>query len=655
MRALASLLLLAGATSAQALVIDADLHHLGDDRKPEWSEASAEPEGLKLERDFAAHDTGAEQVLALRSAHVDGTWTVLVNGTAVGELPRGEASVLTHLPLAAGVVHEGPNSLGLVPADASDDIVVGDLRLHPVPLRQLLDLRKVRVAVRDDRGRPMPARLAIVDEAGAPAAIWYGTSELTAVREGLVCSGDGLVDFELEPGKWSVHAARGMEWSHASTTVDLSVPDAVGLVGFTLRREVDTSGWIAADTHVHTLSFSGHGDATLDERLVTLAADGVELAVATDHNHHTDYRPEQERLKLSGWYTPVTGNEVTTENGHFNAFPMDPAGKPPEWKLSDWVALVDGIRAAGARVVILNHPRWPDAERGPFGVFGLDPLTGARRGDVPFRFDAVELVNSTNEKEDPAQLLADWFALLDRGEHVVAAGSSDSHTVRDPVGQGRTYVRSASDDPAHLDVPALCDAIREGRSCVSLGILAQLVVEGRYGPGDVAPVGGELRAELRVQAPSWVRPREARIYADGMLLATVPVPDPEGGPTDVRLPLSLHLPGDHDAWLVATVLGDGLDQPWWHSLNGCTFAATNPVRLDVDGDGRCASPRETAASWLPALREGGPSAVRRADAAVLVHLLDQLGARAEDPLVVALLAAAEPEARSRAQAFLARR
>jgi len=326
----------------------------------------------------------------------------------------------------------------------------------------------------------------------------------------------------------------------------------------------------------------------------------------------------------------------------------------PEWKLTDWVKLVDGMREAGARVVILNHPRWPDADHGPFGVFGLDAFTGARLGDVPFHFDAMELVNSTSEHENPEKLLTDWFALLNRGEHVMAAGSSDSHTVGDPVGQGRTYLRSASDDPARLDVPALCDAIREGRSCVSQGILAQIHVNGRYGPGDMAPVaGGAVTVELRVQAPAWVRPREARLYVDGTQLASEPLPDPEGRPTDANLKFSVNLPGDHDAWLVAAVVGDGIEEPWWHTLNGCTFAATNPVRLDVDGDGSYTSPRETATRWLAGLRAGG--APQRADAAVLVHLLDQLGSNAEDPVVQVLLAAADPAARSRAQAFLARR
>ncbi len=657
MRLLASLLVLSGAVAAQEppLVLDATLHHLGNDRTPDWTDAPVEPEGRSLVLRFAGRDTGREQVLAVRHRHVDGRWTLLVNGTPVAELPRGGAAKESLLPVPDGVIREGENELAVVPDGGSDDIVVGDLRLHAVPLRELLHLRPVRVTVNDGEGRPLPARLTLTDAAGARAPVYLAARDHTAVRDGLLYTADGVAACELPPGRWQVHATRGPEWSLAAAELDLR-DDGPTEVALALRREVDTSGWIAADTHVHTFTHSGHGDATVDERLVTLAGEGVELAVATDHNHQTDYRPGQARLQLSGWYTPVTGNEVTTDNGHFNAFPLDPAGPVPDHRLTDWVALVDGMRAAGARVVILNHPRWPKKESGPFGVFGLDAFTGARVGDVPFRFDAMELVNATNEDEDPELLLADWFGLLNRGEAIVAAGSSDSHTVGDPVGQGRTYVRSASDDPARLDVPALCDALAAGRSSVSLGLFAELTVAGRFGPGDVAPApGADLPLVLRVAAPGWIRPREARVLLDGVEVVRAELPDPEGRPTDVRLPLSVPLDARHDAWLVCVVLGDGVEDAWWCTLNPWTIAVTNPVWLDVDGDGRWESPRETAGRWLMELRGVAEDSVPRADAAVLVHLLDRLGPEARGPLAQALLAAASPEARDRALDFLATR
>lgn len=647
-------LALASSAAAQAapLLLDPGVRHLGDTRTPDWTEAPAEPEGVRLELAFASPAAG-EAVLALRHAHLDGRWEVRLNGQPAGELPPGDAWRETLLPLAAGLLRAGDNLLEIVPERGGDDILVGPLRLHLRPLRELLDLRPLRVSVRDPSGRPLPARLTLLDASGARAVPWFAARDGTAVRDGLVYTGDGEAACELPAGRYVVHATRGAEWSLASAEADLSGPPGAPLaLRLELRREVDTRGWIAADTHVHTLAFSGHGDASVAERVVTLAGEGVELAVATDHNHQTDYRPEQARLQLSGWYTAVTGNEVTTDVGHFNAFPLPPGGPRPDHTLRDWVALVDGMRAAGARVVILNHPRWPDAARGPFGALGLDPLTGARLHDTPFRFDALELANATNDQDDPEQQLRDWFALLNRGERIVAAGSSDSHTVGDPVGQGRTYIASATDDPAALDVDALCDALRAGRASVGLGIFAEVRVAGGGAGQLVVPPGRRVPVELRVAAPSWVRPREARAWVNGRLAATTAVPDPEGGPTDVRLALELDLEGEHDAWVACAVFGDGVRGPWWPTLNPWTFAATNPVWLDVDGDGRHAAPRESAAALVESLRRDGPAAARPADAAVLVHALDLLGDDPGGVLCGALLAAASPGARAQAEAFL---
>jgi hypothetical protein len=228
-----------------------------------------------------------------------------------------------------------------------------------------------------------------------------------------------------------------------------------------IRREVDTTGYVACDTHIHTLTFSGHGDASVEERLVTLAGEGVELAISTDHNHNTDYLPYRDELGLKRSFTTVVGNEVTTPIGHFNAFPLDPAAAVP---------LVADMRAKGARVVILNHPRWPSHEEGPFGVIGLNHFTGSGSG-APFSeypFDAMELINSTTEENAPMLLFEDWFSLLNRGERVFAVGSSD--------------------DPAWIDVDHACHGIGSFVAAPDGAVTLRARV-----PGCLVSVGGHGR------------------------------------------------------------------------------------------------------------------------------------------------------------------
>jgi len=585
------------AAGIQPIPIYAGLHHLGDTKVPGWEDVPAEPEGLVLDVVFRARRNQGEHVLALVQQDVDDAWRVRINDKEVAVLRREKSRRLRHYVLPAGTLQNGENRLVIRCRRKTDDIVIGRIVLHPRPLRAVLRLQPVQVWVRDPKGNALPAKVTVTDKGGAPVDHYYGAQLMTAVRPGIAYTGTGDVTFELPPGDYVLWASHGPEWGVHRREIRVGeVP--VGPIALTIAREVDTTGFVAADTHVHTLTHSGHGDASMEERMVTLAAEGVELAIATDHNHNTDYRPTQNRMHLHGHFKAVTGNEVTTRVGHFNAFPLDPKDKVPDYRLEDWIKLVDGMRARGAKVVILNHPRWPRIPTGPFGVNHLNRVSGELPGSSGLPFDAMELVNSTQLLNDPKYLFVDWFALLNHGHDITAVGSSDSHTVGDPVGQGRTYVRSSTDEPGRIKVDEACAAFRRGDTTVSLGIFADVTVNDRYHMGHLVP-GTKRRARvvLRVAAASWVRPSTALLFLNGAEAARRRVPRQEGRPTDERLQFDLKLPA-HDATLVCVVLGKGVDEAFWRTGRPYTLAATNPVRFDVDGDGGYRSPRELAKAIL---------------------------------------------------------
>ena len=580
-------------------VLDAGFHHLGDNSTPEWPEATAEPEGQRLDVEFhseRANDT--EWVLVVQHRHVSDPWSIRIDGVEIGRLQRADEKRDFYYPVPAGAISAGSHVLSFVPEKPQDDLTIGNIRLVETSFRELKDLRPVLLRVVDSgTGAALPARVTITDPAGELVDVFYAESSHTATRKGLVYVMDAEARLELPAGSYVFHATRGMEWGHATAAVEVS--DRVATqVELAIRREVDTSGWIAADTHIHTLEHSGHGDASEAERLVTLAGEGVELAVATDHNHNIDYRPLQERMGLNRWFTPVVGNEVTTDNGHFNAFPLDASDQVPDYEQSDWVKLVAGIRARGARVVILNHPRWPEIETGPYGVFRMNRLSGERHAGPAFSFDAMELANSTTLLDDPDYLLTDWFALLNHGERITAVGSSDSHTVGDPVGQGRTYVRSSTDDAGSIDVDEACDAFLAGRTSVSMGYFIEAALYGEHGHGETVQLAGDhVRLDVRVAAPSWIHPDRLRVYVNGTMTVEQPLATVPGMAYDECWVFALPAPR-HDAWIVCVALGPGVSDPCWRTLNPYTIASTNPIYLDRDGDGTYDSPRATARRML---------------------------------------------------------
>ncbi len=624
--------LLFGLTFAQVLrpggerVLDAGWHHLGNDSTPDWSEASAAPEGTLARVEFDSVANAGEWVLAIGARSVGKAWNLDLGGQRIASLRTCEGLEDHYYPVPPGAVRAGKNTLSVVPEDPADDITVGNIRLIEASLRDVLELGVLEIEVRDaEGGAALPARITVADASGALAELFYAERFETAVRQGVVYTSEGRVRVELPAGSYQVWASRGTEWGLGEARIEIPRgAEQPAHLAFALRREVDTQGFIACDTHIHTLTYSGHGDSSVDERMITLAGEGVELAIATDHNHNTDYRSWQAAHSLQRYYTPVVGNEVTTEVGHFNAFPLDPAAEVPDHKSTDYATLVSGMRAKGAKVVILNHPRWPEHATGPFGVAALDPFTGARGNGMPCPFDATELVNSTTNEPTPMLLFTDWFALLNRGEKVAAVGSSDSHTVGEPVGQGRTYIRSSTDDPAKIDVDEACRNIAAGRSTISMGFFVDAKVDAAAGPGELASVkNGRCELALRVAAAGWLRPERAHIFVNGIERAVIDVPTQAGAPTDVTLSRTLEWPHAHDAWVVCVVTGPAAG-PWWPVLNDYTLAATNPILLDGDGDGRYSSPRATAEARARGKRtqEEFATALAGCDPSVAIHVLD---------------------------------
>jgi hypothetical protein len=563
--------------------LDDRMHHLGNDATPEWQEAPAEPEPAPLEIAFESRANQEEWLLEAAARDVSSEWALELNGKSFATLKHGPDELrVARYAVPKGLIRNGRNVLSVRPvSNPNDDILVGRVRLAEASLRQLERLGRVTVSVTDlATGKPLPARIAVADADGNLAPIYYAERPLTAVRPGIAYTSDGRAVLEVPAGEWQVWASRGMEWGVDSDAVAVTFGGEAS-IALTIGREVDTRGWIAADTHIHTLTHSGHGDASVEERLVTLAGEGVELAIATDHNHQTDYLPLQKQLGLKPWFTPVVGNEVTTDNGHMNAFPFAPEREIPPYEETDWKKLVAGIRARGAQVVILNHPRWPEEGKDPLTAFGFDETTGRNAAGQEFTFDCIEIVNSDCPTSPPRAILPVWFALLERGQRFTAVGSSDSHTVGVIVGQGRTYVPSATDDPARVEVDAACEAFRNGRVSVSLGMFATIAIEGR-GMGDTLRARGEeVEALVRVRQPSWVAPRRLELVVNGQVAATVALDDAQPGDTanlrERRVRLTLPRAKN---WIVAVASGDKVVAPFWPMSQPESMAITNPVFVE---------------------------------------------------------------------------
>jgi hypothetical protein len=609
--------------AAVETVLTDRLHHLRGEGPREWTEFPETPEAASLELKFHATPNATEYALSLRQQDVKQNWRVRLNGKDLGRLVVDENDMVLCLAVPAGTLVEGENVLRIEAGGRHaqpDDIRIGEIALRARTRDAVLSEAMVEVEIVDaETSRRLPARVTIVNSRGALQTVGAVSGGELAVRPGIVYTGDGRARFGLPAGKYTLYAGRGFEYSLDQCEAELAAGQSLRRT-LKIRREVDTSGYVACDTHVHTLTYSGHGDATAEERMITLAAEGIELPIATDHNRHIDHEPLARKMGLRRHFTPVVGNEVTTPVGHFNVFPAQANAPVPDFRPRDWNAIFANIyRTPDVKVVILNHARDLHSGVRPFGPKLHNGAVGENVEGWRLRANAMEVVNSGAVQSDPLQLLRDWMVQLNHGRRLTPAGASDSHDVgRHFVGQGRTYIRARDDDPGDIHIDEAVQNFLLGRVMVSYGLLAELTVDGRYGPGEVAPVPNErVNVHINVLGPHWVRAKRVLLFSNGELVRDEPIlpaPDAVPGPNGVKFEVSCQLPKPrHDVHLVAVALGEGVDGFYWKTakpyqptspeFQSQTIGASGAVWLDADGDGRATPAIDYARRIVDASRD----------------------------------------------------
>ncbi len=406
----------------------------------------------------------------------------------------------------------------------------------------------------------------------------------------------------LPVGSYLVSATRGPEYSMDQKTVEITVDQTKPLV-LQIDRVIDRPDLVSIDTHLHTLE--SDGAVTIDEKIQALVASGVNVAVATDHNFPVDYGIALEQLGLQEELLVVTGAEVTVpERLDYNTYPM--AVRPDVYNHGAIDALSTDIssrfQASRKRdpgvVLQVNHPHsW---QFDYFEWFGLDPESAAFAYDgFDTGFDLLEVVNGADyETPENQATRKDWFNLLRRGFFFPLVGTSDSHEIdQDEPGFSRTYVYREDEAGSTISIEKLMHRMRQGRSFASNGPILDLSVLEKYRPGDtVTVVNSVVPIVVDVWTAPWIDVTNLRLYING-LPRSIPL-QALPHPTALHRQAAIELALEGDTYIVAEVTGDDDLFPMLQRRSGTDgesfgvrpYALTNPIFIDVDGNGKFDSP-----------------------------------------------------------------
>jgi hypothetical protein len=468
----------------------------------------------------------------------------------------------------------------------------------PVPAPGGID-----VTCQDERGVAMPCKITFEGQGATPAPD-FGPTHVAGPARNQATTADGTVAVTLAAGTYRLTASRGPEYAlaQADVTVEASARKALTL---SPRRVVDTWGYLGCDFHQHTM-LGTDAPTSPHDRVVSNVAEGVDVAVASEHNVVADLSPLVKAAHLESQLVALSGDELTSDAchhpwGHANAWPIPrdpdrPRGGAPVVRDRLAKDVFDELRhgLTGDFVLQINHPR--SGLTGYFDDLGFDRARGV--GTEPgydAAFDAVEIWNGRNAGPR-AKILDDWRALLRTGHPVTPTADTDTHGVVDQeAGYPRTYVRVSDDTQLEAwDASRTQDLVKGVKTLrdvvLTNGPMLRVTVNG-------APVGGLSKAragsvtvQVHVECAPWVDVDTLRVIhvRDGAAEAVQPVK---------LVPLKTGALGADATFTVVTRLDDALavvasgSKPMTPVLSGdpteiTPWAMTGAIWVDADGDGK---------------------------------------------------------------------
>jgi hypothetical protein len=574
-----------------------------------------------ISRFFAVGTSPAQAVGEVRQ--VKGDKVTVVSGQIYDETGKGVMSASILVPESENTVSGYPDAEGKfslkLPAGITE-LTVTDLGRPEAkistmnPKAVLKAASGIRFSVTDEDGKPLPCKAHFAPLNEKTPKLELGPKWRAHGCVDQYHSENGHFTQQLPPGKYHVVVVRGPEYSHLAKDITIDAGKIVDFKG-TLKRLVDSKGWISADFHNHSTP-SGDNVCDTDGRLINIAAEHLEFTPTTEHNRLYDWEPTIKALGLENYIKTVKGMELTGSRQHFNAFPFEPEplkqdGGAPVWNDDPRITALTLRRWQGERPerwIQFNHPDLSNmfidrngdgVQDGGFVGVG-DMIDGSESENGPGTnilaeapFSVSRAAGSLAAKVSQNREFI-WRQLLNQGLRVTAVGVADAHSVYgNGVGCWRCYLPSSTDEPAKIDWAELSPHAKAGHIVLSTGPFLEVTTQNGKIAGDEDRCTGGIDLKVRVQCTDWMDIDRVQILVNSR-------PDPKLNFTRkshpqmfkegvVKFAERIQVPLQQDAHLIVVVLDEDGDQKIgfgtsdYAKMRPCAY--NNPIYVDADGNG----------------------------------------------------------------------
>jgi hypothetical protein len=469
----------------------------------------------------------------------------------------------------------------------------------------------IHFSINKENGSTTPCKVQFIGLEGTPSPK-LGPGDRAHGCKDQYHSEKGNFSVALDPGKYKLIITRGIEHDHIEKTVVVPKGKYIDF-GATLKRTVETPGWVSTDFHNHSTPSGDNVCATAD-RLINLAAEHIEFAPTTEHNRIMDWTPYIESLGLKGEISTISGMELTGSGAHLNAFPLTP--KPyhqdngaPQWVKDPRINALNLRNHSGHHPtgwIHINHPDMIEnfMDRNKDGKFD-----NGYQGILSL-IDAIE-----TENYRPATILSQapfritrrasreqvtivrefvWLQMLNHGMRTWGIAVSDAHAVHgNGVGGWRTFVRSSTDDPAKIDWAEISRRSKAGQMILSSGPYLEVETADGIQAGGLARANGTIDLKIRVQCSSWIDIDRIQILVNGRQVESLNFTrksHPKFFSDEViKFENTIPVPLAADAHLIVVAYGENFDLKTGFGTSGQSAAKpcayNNPIFVDLDGNG----------------------------------------------------------------------
>ncbi|TWT37772.1 hypothetical protein KOR34_27350 [Posidoniimonas corsicana] len=472
--------------------------------------------------------------------------------------------------------------------------------------------------VTDDAGHAIACKVQFTGLGDTPSPRFGPDTAVRGVVD-LQYTPDGRFQAKLLPGRYRWIASHGPEYDAAQGELTIAEGETAD-VEASLRRSVDTTGWLSSELHSHS-SPSGDNTSSQRGRVLNLLAEHLEFCPCTEHQRIDTYDEHLAHFDAVDRMLTCAGMELTGKPlplNHQNAFPLikhehrQHNGGP--LTNVDPVAQIQRLAAwdnNSEKLIQTNHPNVAQmigdrdldgvADEGFEAMFGymdvmevhpldtiLQPLGPA--GEADNGVGSGGLGNRGNT-------IVNWLQLLNLGYRVTGVVNTDAHYNHHGSGWLRNWVKSSTDDPAQASVIELVHEFEHGHVVMSNGPFLQVVAESDAQdrpaiPGDdLKAADGKARVRITVRRPNWLEINRVQLLLNGRAVEQHNYTARDNGEMFAAGPevfsQTIELDLDADTHLVVIACGEDRQLgAVYGEKEGAVMpiAVSNPVFIDTDGD-----------------------------------------------------------------------